>query len=289
MSFDLKILDNLINQLIQNVNKNKIPPKINLCFDTGVFNGGYALGSILYLKTLEKNNLTKVDKISGAGVGSIIGLIYLLDSDKIDYNKIFKQICMFFKKKLHFSILKKIIKKIVYSHFKDDNMDLINDRLFINYHDMKYYKNILVSNFKNRKHLIKCLISSCHIPYLFNSNCKYKNRYIDGLMCHVFDDNIPNLFVRLITFKKIFRCINIKYETNIYNRILNGLTDANNFFVEGSSDMFYYIENGWIYKLELIIRQIIIFIFIYFYKYVKLFYDNVLYEDIKNEIINTII
>lgn len=281
-------LDTYIDSLILNVDKNKIPPEINLCIDGGAFNGLYAWGIIKYIKALEKQNLTKVNKISGASIGSITALIYIIDNDSIDINKLFINMSNMFKTQFNLSYMKTIIKKIINDEFKDDNMDKINNRLFINYYDTKKCRNVIVSNYKNKKHLIKCLIASSFVPYIFNGNEKYKKRYIDGLMCHVFEDRIPNLFIRLITIKRIFRSVKIKCENNINNRILAGLADANDFFVEGYSDMCSYVENNYIYKLEFIFRQIILFVILSFIDNIKKLY-NILPHNIKNDDLNNIL
>jgi len=70
------LLKEYIKALILNVNRNNIPKDINLIFDGGAFNGGNVSTLSLYIKALENAGLTKVHKISGASVGTSIGLWY---------------------------------------------------------------------------------------------------------------------------------------------------------------------------------------------------------------------
>ena len=79
-------------------------------------------------------------------------------------------------------------------------------------------------------------------------------------MCPIFDYTIrPVLFIRLLTYKKFTKCFNLKCEQNIYNRFFTGISDANNFFIEGSSEMCLYL-NSYLnlkLKLEFLIRNLI--------------------------------
>ena len=71
-----------INNLIDNFkstdyNKKKI--NIDLILDGGAFSGSYLIGSLLYLKQMEKRNYIEVKRISGCSIGSLLSLVYKLD------------------------------------------------------------------------------------------------------------------------------------------------------------------------------------------------------------------
>ena len=250
---NLDFFDEYFNSLILNINKNNIPKEMDICFDGGAFNGVYGWGIAKYILLLEKNKLTKIKRISGASAGSIIALLFLLNIKTIELNKFFVKLKNKYVKNKNLIYIRKFLKKIIFSEFqKNDKMDRVNNKLFIKYFDKKENEYVVISNFKNRKHLYNSILYSCYVPYLFDGNFIYKNRYSDGIMCPIFDYKIrPVLFIRLLTCKRLSRCFNLKHEQNIYNRFFTGVADANEFFVEGTSDMCSYVNSFIDSKLKL--------------------------------------
>ena len=77
-----KLLNLYVNTLVKNVDAEKIPKEIDLIFDGGVFNGFIGYGFSMYLSELEKQNKTKIIRVSGCSIGSVLGLLYIVNSNK---------------------------------------------------------------------------------------------------------------------------------------------------------------------------------------------------------------
>lgn len=265
-----------IKSLIKNINIKEIPKEIDVCFDGGAFNGIYSLGCAYYLKVLEELKYLKVKRVSGASIGAWIALIYLTNGDdKINSDDIFKNISKYFKKNTNFRIYKNLVNDFIDKNV--DDIDKLNDRLYISYYDINNFELKTISKFKNKEHLCECIIRSSHIPYLMNGKCYYKKRYIDGLMPHIFTDNIrPNLFIKLFTYNKIARAIRCNNEENSQYRIINGIVDINNFFMDGNSDMCSYTNNwSYYYTIERYIREILIINILKFINLIIVLYSQV--------------
>ena len=229
--------------LIQNVDKTHLPKELNLIFDGGVFNCGFASGVALYVKTLEETNLIKINKISGCSAGSLIALWYITGC-KDSGIKYFENMMQSFKETLNFIELKNSLSVFVDELFLDNkNIDIsmLDNKLFINYYDTSKNKKKVISKFMNKEHLIKCILRACHIPYIIDGNSRCDEHYIDGIVPHIFNDG-ESLFIKLLTFNKLSRSFILKSEANIHFRLLSGVSDANDFFTTGKSDMCCYVS-----------------------------------------------
>jgi len=233
--------------LIQNVDKTHLPKELNLIFDGGVFNCGFASGVGLYIKTLEEANLIKINKISGCSAGSLIALWYITGCKESGI-KYFENMMQSFKETLNFNELKNSLSVFVDELFLNVNGDkknidisMLDNKLFINYYDTSKNKKKVISKFTNKEHLIKCILRTCHIPYIIDGNSRCDEHYIDGIVPHIFNDG-ESLFVKLLTFNKLTRSFILKSEANIHFRLLSGVSDANDFFTTGKSDMCCYVS-----------------------------------------------
>lgn len=237
--------------LIQNVNKTYLPKELNLIFDGGVFNCGFASGVALYIKTLEEANLIKINKISGCSAGSLIALWYITGCKESGI-KYFENMMQSFKETLNFIELKNSLSVFVDELFSDanananankknNNISMLDNKLFINYYDTSKNKKKVISKFTNKEHLVKCILRTCHIPYIIDGNSRCDEHYIDGIVPHIFNDG-ESLFIKLLTFNKLTRSFILKSEANIHFRLLSGVSDANDFFTTGKSDMCCYVS-----------------------------------------------
>lgn len=267
-----------IKALILNVDHSRLKKEINLIFDSGAFNGGIAAGVAIYIKSLEEHGLVKINKISGCSIGSVVALWYVCGCNELGV-KLFEETTNSFQNTMDLRDYQKNIKEFVYSLFPDGNVSTLNDKLYINFYDTHKHKQKVVSRFKNVDHLIDCILQSSHIPYIIDGNARYNERYIDGILPHIFTGTGANgvgtsangvgagtsantcesLFIKLITLNKCTRAMVVKCETNIHYRLLTGVADANEFFTTGSSDMCSYVSQ-WSYLniLQLRSREIII-------------------------------
>ena len=255
---DNKLLNTYIKTLIPYLNINNIPKNIDLVFDGGAFNGGMGFGIAHYIKQLENKKHLTVNRISGCSIGSVIALSYFINME-YEINDIFVSICNNFKRTFNLSVFEKHVKKFIYKYLTDDLSEL-NNKLYITYCDANNYKQIVVSKYNNREHLLKCIMRSCHIPYITSSVMKYENKYIDGILPYVFiDGERPVLFVKLITILNYKRIFNIKNEKNIYERMLIGIEDIHSFLTNEHSDMCSYYNNWSIISICLIKLRLFIF------------------------------
>ena len=236
--------------LIQNVDKTHLPKELNLIFDGGVFNCGFASGVGLYIKTLEEANLIKINKISGCSAGSLIALWYITGCKESGI-KYFENMMQSFKETLNFIELKNSLCVFVDELFLDANansankknidISMLDNKLFINYYDTSKNKKKVISKFHDKGHLVKCILRACHIPYIIDGNSRCDEHYIDGIVPHIFNDG-ESLFIKLLTFNKLSRSFILKSESNIHFRLLSGVSDANDFFTTGKSDMCCYVS-----------------------------------------------
>jgi hypothetical protein len=84
---------------------------------------------------------------------------------------------------------------------------------------------------------------------------KYKDRYIDGIAPYFFKKG-KNLFIKLMKMSKPALMMSIKNEHTIYKRLLLGVRDINNLFLNGSSEMCYYIDSkSYVNNFKLCLRE----------------------------------
>ena len=70
----------LIQNLIDNHPKTNETENMDLVLESGAANGGFHVGCLLYIKSLEKKKIIKIDRISGSSIGAIAGFYYLINS-----------------------------------------------------------------------------------------------------------------------------------------------------------------------------------------------------------------
>ena len=82
------MIHQFMERLIENVpiEQNKIPIRIDLILEGGAFNGSYLIGALYFLKEMEKRNMIKIERISGASIGSILGFLYFIDALDLSYS-----------------------------------------------------------------------------------------------------------------------------------------------------------------------------------------------------------
>lgn len=256
------IIDNFINNLMKTTNITNIPNEIDLIISGGAFNGIYAVGITMYLKKLEQLNKLKINRISGASVGSIIGFAYLLDKLYI-FNDLSNEIIYLFKKKCNLYDFRKKMFSVLNIMNENDYLKL-NNRLYVTYFDTIKKKQKVIKKYKNNKHVIDTIIKSCYIPFLMNNKTSYKGK-VDGGYPYIFKHNIfknngfgiftkhinkhitmkkKTMYINLLSFKYIDKVFNLKNETNSYSRILSGILDINKFILtNNNTSLCSYIDD----------------------------------------------
>jgi hypothetical protein len=260
--FANKLIDNLPDYI-----KNKDSPvHIDLVLGGGAFNGSYLIGGLYLLKEMEKRGYIIIDRISGCSIGSIVGLFYLID--KLDNCiQIYKYIVNEFKKNHDLSVLKNI-HKICNNLVPANVCDIINNKLYICYNNVKTRKKIVKNKYQNIYELYNTIIKSSFVPYIIDGNLTYENKYIDGINPYVFKvkKDKKMLFLDLYTFDKLHLAFNIKNEKSNIHRVLIGLLDINMFFIKQKSTQMCTYKNEWniselsFYILKCCIEKIIVYI-----------------------------
>ena len=281
MSNNTLLIREYIKALILNVDHSKLKKEVNLIFDGGAFNGGFAAGVAMYIKAMEEHGLIKVHKISGCSIGSAVALWYICGC-KVEAIHFFEQTTNSFQDTMELIGYHKTIKDFVTFLFPDGNVSTLKYKLYINFYDTHKHKQKIVSDFKSVDHLIDCILQSSHIPYIIDGNARYNGRYIDGIVPHIFtgsknsNSSTESLFIKLVTLHKCSRAMVVKCEANIQYRLLAGVADANEFFITGSSDMCSYVSH-WSYFniLQLRSREIIILFIISIIEWIILVKNNI--------------
>lgn len=272
-----QIIKNTITELINNISfsKNKQREKINLILDSGLFNGAYLIGSLYFLKELEKKQYVKIDKISGCSIGSVIAVLYyvdLLDSCNDIYTMCVDELI----KNNIISI--DVIINILKEKLPENICHIVNKKLYISYYDLKLNKKIVRTKYKNKDDIIETIKRSCYFPLLLNGNILYKNRYIDGIFPYIFPENninSKNLFIDLYGFDKIWHALSIKNEKTSFHRVLGGLLDIHLFYIKETPTSMCSYTNKWTFINKILyhfIRQLIeyiLYIITYIYYFIK--------------------
>ena len=144
--------------------------------------------------------------------------------------------------------------------------------MYITYYDIECKKQNIISKYENKNHLIDCIVRSSHIPFLSENTLCYKDKYLDGGHPHIFLDKVrPCLFVRLITPLNLCNVFSSRGEKNTQSRVICGISDANTFFINGSSKLCSFISNWTLYNyLELRGREFMLYFIIFIFKNVYL-------------------
>ena len=274
---NIELLQEYIKALIINVDKTGVEKNINIIFDGGAFNGGFAAGIGLYLKSMEDHKLIKVYSISGCSVGSILAVWYLTGCRQ-EGIQCFEEFMNSYKKNMNLHAYKSIVTHCIdeiflnYKHTgrytdtstnnnaEKDFLNVLNGRLFITYYNVKTHTQKTVSKFKSKAHIIDCIFRSSHIPYIMDGLPSYKKKYMDGVSPYVPKNGLSNLFIKLMTLKRCARSLMLKSENNIHYRLLTGIADINDFYTTGNSDMCSYVHN-WSYSdmVQLRVREVVMF------------------------------
>lgn len=236
-----KLVDNLPDE----IKNRKTPARLDLVLDGGMFNGSYLVGALHFLKEMERRNYVKVERISGASIGAIVGLLYFTDSlDKMDelYNVVHNEL-----KTTH---LLNCVLKIKHYCPADKLAETVNHRLFVSYNNVDTCKKTVKHVYKSDDEVYDTIIKSCYLPFVIDTKLVYKQKYIDGITPYIFKTrlNAKVLYLDLCGYDKLFHMFNIKNETTNYHRILSGMLDIHSFYIkQTATSMCCYVSEWSIY------------------------------------------
>ena len=284
------MFDYIVNNLIDNnVNINNNIIEIDLILEGGAFNGAYMLGSLKYIKQLERNKILKVNRISASSVGIILAILYYFDILDISFIYITKTY-KYYKKYGNIKCIHNYVNEIFNIIIKKNIYFDLTDKLYVNYLDIKYGKEIINHKYNDIYELKDCLIRGCHVPTITSNSFTYNNRFIDAAFPYIFHDS-PNLYIISLsnTPYKIYQMISITDKTYI-TRFYDGVVQANNFFNNKPSTIMSNVNKWNIYNIFLYRLKKIIFIIIFSLPYtINNVYDLLPYYIKNNLIINSII
>jgi hypothetical protein len=237
----IKLMDNLPD----NITKVKEPMIIDLVLDGGMFNGSYLIGALYFLKEMENKKYIKINRISGCSIGSVAAFLYYIDGlDLISI--LYETINVNFKKTHNLHSIKKL-KQYLDKSIPPNICELVNNKLYISYNNIKKGTKIIKSTYKNTDDIINTIIKSCYIPFLIDGNILYENKYIDGINPYIFkvESTTKILYLELFGFDKIGNLLNVKNEKTNFHRILSGLLDIHLFFIKQSNTQLCSYVNEW--------------------------------------------
>ena len=265
------MIEEYVNRLVDDlgsIQSTSEPIQLDLVLEGGVFNGSYLVGALYFLRELERRKYIKINRISGCSVGSILAFLYLigsLDSSADLYDEIYKKI-----KQTHSLECVKDLKVLLHDIMKknDDVCNIVNNRLFITYHDLSKQTKPVKSVFRDIDDIIDKIIRSCFVPILIDGNLTYKNKYIDGIIPFVFESEPITtnkmLYLNISGYDRFSHIFNIKNEASNFHRMLIGVLDVHHFYIkQQNNNMCSYVDEFSIkhnitYKIKLAIERIIV-------------------------------
>jgi hypothetical protein len=270
----LNTIDTHIDALIDNLDEKKIYKNIDLVLDGGLFNGGYQIGSALYLKKLENKKLISIERISGCSIGSFVGFCYLSNNMHECINN-YENLLKCYRENNNLIVFKELLYNVIVK--SDYSLDKINNKLFITYHEVKNTKKITKSIYENKEELYETIIKSCFIPFMINDEYYYKGNYLDGITPYIFEKNNNKIiFIKLLSFDKLLESFIIKNENNIITRLLTGIVDIDNLFHNKNTQFCSYLDSWKMNDyINLRLRNIFFIFVVYTIEYIIKIYNNI--------------
>lgn len=233
----------LVDNLPDDFKERKTPLRIDLVLDGGLFNGSYLVGALQFLKELERRKYVRVDRISGASIGSIVGLAYL--SDNLDsmpdlYNVVYNEL----KNSNTLSCIQDLKEKLTVD---TDLCNKLNNKLYVSYNNIEKRTKKTKHLYKTNDEVFDAISKSCHLPFVIDGKLLYKNKYLDGVNPYMFKP-CPNkkiLYLDLFGCDKLINFFNVKNEKTNYHRILSGMLDIHSFYIKQSDTPMCSYVNDW--------------------------------------------
>ena len=247
-------MDSYISALIDTLDKRNLPPEVDLILDGGAFNGAYTIGMLLYISELEKTERLRVKRLSGCSMGAIFAVGYatgFLDT----LMTVGRQIANDFKSSQCLESFIGHVKNWVEKHSNDINLEALNGRVYITYHDSELKKQVTVSQYDTHEHLCEVLIRSSFLPFAINGSSRYEGKYFDGFTPSLFHDKQrPSLFVSTMVPGYFTSSIIIKGDNILDLRRVEGIEQIDCFFRrQKNTRLCSYVEN-WSIPRKMVFR-----------------------------------
>ena len=300
MDCNCYMFDDNVKTFIKTLEKPEQPINIDIVLEGGGFNGAYEYGVLMLLKEMEAQDFIKVHRISGASVGSILGLCYLSDNMHF-YIEHYHMIRESFKETGTLTKCKEILKESIYN-FSDELFESFqNKKLYITYFDVNKKKQMVQESFANKEDLLRGIVKSCYIPFIFDNNIAYKIKneaYMDGGQPFIFKerscDDRRILYITINQLERLRNMFSLKGEKDQNGRILEGLLDAMQFFTYNKRTTMCSYVNSWNILDFIIIRckqagLLFAAYFIYYILYIHSYIPDTIKTTLVYQIANTIL
>lgn len=264
-------MDSNVEELVNNLSQPRYTDTINIVCDSGAFNGGYLLGVLFYLEELEKKGFIKVNKVSGASVGSLMGTMYLLGKlEKMSHIATMLTTC--YRESHCFKDLNNLITELM-SNLDINDYKKINNRMFITYFDIDNMKEVVMSEYTSNDDLKDAILKSTFIPFFMNGDATYEGA-IDGFNPYLFNsrtiDDSKILFIRLTQCGMFTKMVHMRGEKNVTQRITEGILDAHRFYMTNKNTRLCSWVNHWSvldygkFRVRQLLRMVLVWcIFLY--------------------------
>jgi hypothetical protein len=277
---------NYLQNLVDNHPKTNDVMDMDIVLESGAAAGGFQVGCLLYINSLEEKGILKINRISGSSIGAVVGFYYFTKSLQ-DFLEDYTKLRDCFKQKLNVDILKGILEEKI-NKLTSKELENLNERLHIVYHDVEKKEQTMINTFTQKKELLSSLLKSCHIPFLTSSSMFYVEdgkEFYDGGIPYIFPERSKSdkkiLYVSICNYNKLTSLFSVKKELNPYGRVLEGALDAHNFFLYNSKVRFCSYINDWdmfdyfILRLKQLIFGTFFYIAINIYYILKFMYPFV--------------
>lgn len=279
----MKYLETFVENLVTGINETEIPRQVDIVLEGGAMNAAYHIGSLCYLKTLEKANKIIVKRISGVSCGALISIFYLTNSlDNVEdyYNKLSN--CL--TSTGNFSCLKETIDAFL-KDIADETIKNFSNRLFISYVDLNTQKRVVVSEFNNKEELAEILFKSSFIPGIIDGRITTNDKCIDGGFPYIFPNDIDKrsnptyktLYLRLTSLEILKDIISTKGELNISRRAIDGIQKTHDLFKwKTSNNIASFVEDWTTFEIvKHSAMNVSWWILVYFIHYVVVIYEKI--------------
>lgn len=262
-----------IKNLILNIDKPEQPLELDIVLEGGAFNGLYEIGAMLFIKQLEQQNYIHINRISGTSIGSLIGYSYFINQleEIIDS---YQNLREHWRENLNLEYYSNKIQEFFNKMTDEEFNNICSDKLYINYHNIENFENIIQSEYENKDDLMNAILKSSHIPHITTKEMCQERFFIDGGQPFIFHNrekssNYNILYISINNLSQLSGMMNIK-EINCHGKVLAGILECYQLFLTKQKNNLCSFLHQWnLYDYlslrlkQFILKIIIILLFIY--------------------------
>lgn len=240
--------DKQITNLISNMEKPNIPQELDIVLEGGAFNGMYEIGVMLFIKELEKQKYIKVNRISGASIGSLIAFSYFIDNlDEVVES--YKQLREHWKNNLNLEFYGTHLREIINDIDENVIEQILKNKLYINYNNIYNLEETVQSDYDDKWDIMNAILKSSHIPTITNDNVCQEQFFVDGGQPFIFPEvernsNYKQLYVSINNLRDLSSMMKVK-DNNPDAKILAGILECYQLFQNGTKTNLCSFINQW--------------------------------------------